>query len=179
VIPQKRPDPHRVPRDHAEQDAHLVVRAKPPWPQFRVYTMRNMQRSIFVLANRAMNVVVRRLRLRRFRGGDLLLLTTTGRKTGQPRTTPLLYLADGNHWVVVASNGGADWEPGWWLNLRAGSPATVEVEGRRTPVTGTELTGSERDRVWPLLNQQVFNYSSYQTKVSRQLAVIALAPAST
>jgi len=151
----------------------------PPWPQFRVYTMRNMQRSIFVLANRAMNVVVRRLRLRRFRGGDLLLLTTTGRKTGQPRTTPLLYLADGNRWVVVASNGGADWEPGWWLNLRAGSPATVEVEGRCTRVTGTEVTGPERDRVWQLLNQQVFNYSSYQTKVSRQLAVIALAPAST
>src|SRR6478672_10491719 len=80
-------------------------RAKPPWPQFRVYTMRSMQRSIFVLANRAMNVVVRRLRLRRFRGGDLLLLTTTGRKTGQLRTTPLLYLADGtagSWWLPTA-----------------------------------------------------------------------------
>src|SRR6476620_3675364 len=130
---------------------HLVVRAMPPWPQFCVNTMRNMQRSIFVLANRAMNVVVRRLRLRRFRGGDLLLLTTTGRKTGQPRTTPLLYLADGNRWVVVASNGGADWEPGWWLNLRAGSPATVAVNSTTTRVTGTEITGPERERMWQVL----------------------------
>ena len=137
-----------------------------------------MQRSAFVRLNRAMNVVVRRLHLRRFRGGDLLLLTTTGRKTGQPRTTPLLYLADQDRWVVVASNGGADWEPGWWLNLRAGSPGTVEVEGRHTSVTGTEITGPERDRMWHLLNEKVFNYAAYQAKVSRQLAVIELAPTS-
>ena len=142
-----------------------------------VVTIRSMQRSAFVLVNRAMNVVVRRLRLRRFRGGDLLMLTTTGRKTGKPRTTPLLYLAEGNRWVVVASNGGADWEPGWSLNLRAGSPATVEVEGMRTQVTATEMTGRERDYMWQRLNKEVFNYSSYQAKVTRQLAVIALAPA--
>jgi F420H(2)-dependent quinone reductase len=140
--------------------------------------MPNMQRRAFVLVNRALNVVVRRLRLRRFRGGDLLLLTTTGRKTGQPRTTPLLYLTDHDRWVVVASNAGADWEPGWWLNLHAGSPASVEIAGRRTPVTGTEITGAERDRMWQLLNEKVFDYNSYQAKVSRQLAVIELAPAS-
>jgi deazaflavin-dependent oxidoreductase (nitroreductase family) len=140
--------------------------------------MLSMKRTAFVLANRTMNVVVRRLRLRRFRGADLLLLTTTGRKTGQPRTTPLLYLAEHNRWIVVASNGGADWEPGWWLNLRAGSPATVEVDGGSTPVTGTEIAGSERDRMWRLLNEQVFDYNSYQAKVSRQLAVVALEPAS-
>jgi F420H(2)-dependent quinone reductase len=79
---------------------------------------------------------------------------------------------------VVASNGGADWEPGWWLNLRAGSTATVEVDGRRTAVTGTLITGPERNRMWQLLNEQVFDYSSYQAKVSRQLAVVALAPTS-
>lgn len=140
--------------------------------------MQSMQRRAFVLVNRAMNVVVRRLRLRRFRGADLLLLTTTGRRTGQPRTTPLLYLADGNRWVVVASNAGADWEPGWWLNLRAGSPAAVEVGGRRMPVAGTEITGPERDRMWELLTKQVFDYTSYQAKVTRQLAVIALSPTS-
>jgi F420H(2)-dependent quinone reductase len=140
--------------------------------------MRRMQRRAFVLVNRVVNVVVRRLRLRRFRGADLLFLTTTGRKTGQSRTTPLLYLADGDRWVVVASNGGADWEPGWWLNLRAGSTATVEVDGRRTAVTGTLITGPERNRMWQLLNEQVFDYSSYQAKVSRQLAVVALAPTS-
>jgi deazaflavin-dependent oxidoreductase (nitroreductase family) len=139
-------------------------------------TLLSMKRRAFVLVGRAVNVVVRRLRLRRFRGADLLLLTTTGRKTGQPRTTPLLYLADDDRWIVVASNGGADWEPGWWLNLHAGTPATVEVDGRRTAVRGTEITGPERDRTWQLLNEKVFHYSTYQAKVSRQLAVIELAP---
>lgn len=137
-----------------------------------------MQRRAFVLTNRAMNVVVRRLRLRRFRGGDLLFLTTIGRKSGQPRTTPLLYLEDGSRWVVVASNGGADWEPGWWLNLRAGSTATVELDGTATQVSGTEITGSERERMWQLLNERVFNYESYQSKVRRQLAIVALTPVS-
>ena len=93
-------------------------------------------------------------------------------------TTPLLYLADQDRWVVVASNGGADWEPGWWLNLNAGSPGTVEVGGRHTPVTGTEISGSERDRMWRLLNEKVFDYAAYQAKVSRQLAVVELAPMS-
>jgi deazaflavin-dependent oxidoreductase (nitroreductase family) len=133
-------------------------------------------RPAFILVGRAMNVVVRRLRLRRFRGGEILLLTTTGRKSGHVRTTPLLYLAAHDRWVVVASNGGADWEPGWWLNLGAGTAATVEVDGRRIPVTGTEITGTERDRLWLLLNEKVFDYSSYQAKVSRRHAVIELAP---
>lgn len=129
-----------------------------------------------MLLNRVANVVVRRLGLRRFRGADLLMLTTTGRKSGQPRTTPLMYLDDGHRWVVVASNGGADWEPGWWLNLRAGSPGMVVVNDTRTPVTGTEITGSERERMWQLLNDKVFDYNSYQQKVRRQIAVVALVP---
>ena len=99
-----------------------------------------MRRTLFVRVNRMANWVVRRLGLRRFRGGDLLFLTTTGRKSGQQRTTPALYLRDGQRWVVAASNGGADWEPGWWLNLRAGTPASVEVDGMTTEVTGSSST---------------------------------------
>lgn len=136
-----------------------------------------MKRRAFVMVNRVANVVVRRLGLRRFRGGDLLFLTTTGRRSGQPRTTPLLHLDDGHRWVVVASNGGADWEPGWWLNLRAGTPASVELDGTVTPVRGEELTGAERESMWNRLNEQVFDYASYQRKVQRQLAVVALTPA--
>ena len=74
-------------------DAAARLRAKAAARHVCVYTMRRMQRRAFVLVNRVVNVVVRRLRLRRFRGADLLFLTTTGRKTGQARTTPLLYLA--------------------------------------------------------------------------------------
>jgi F420H(2)-dependent quinone reductase len=137
-----------------------------------------MRRRAFVWLNRVLNVAVRRLRLRRFRGGDVLFLTTTGRKTGQPRTTPLLYLRQDERWIVVASNAGADWEPGWWLNLRADQPAHVELQGRRVPVTGAEVTGSEREHLWGILNDKVYDYGSYQAKVHRRLAVVALTPVS-
>ncbi len=127
--------------------------------------------------NRAVNLVVRRLRLRRFRGGNLLYLTTTGRKTGKARTTPLLYLEDNDRWVVVASNGGADWEPGWWLNLQAGSEAVADIRGVKTPVRGEQVTGEERAALWQRLNREVFDYDSYQRKVSRQISVVALTAA--
>jgi deazaflavin-dependent oxidoreductase (nitroreductase family) len=135
-----------------------------------------VKRRAFVLINRATNVVVRRLRLRRFRGGDLLYLTTTGRKSGRTRTTPLLYLAEPGRWIVVASNGGADWEPGWWLNLQVGTPATVQIGGTSSPVTAAEITGEERELLWARLNEKVFNYNGYQAKVARQIAVVALTP---
>jgi F420H(2)-dependent quinone reductase len=138
--------------------------------------VRKVKRSLLVRLNRVVNAVVRGLGLRRFRGADLLYLTTTGRKSGKSRTTPLLYLHDGERWLVVASNGGADWEPGWWLNLQAGSPATVEVNGEGTAVAGVEITGPERETLWRRMNQQVFDYESYQRKVSRRLAVVALTP---
>jgi deazaflavin-dependent oxidoreductase (nitroreductase family) len=136
-----------------------------------------MKRAVFVRVNRVVNVVVRRLGLRRFRGGDLLLLTTTGRRTGRQRTTPLLHLARDGGWVVVASNGGADWEPGWWLNLRAGSPGTVQLGELSVPVRGEEVTGAERDELWRELTERVFDFDSYQSQVSRRLAVVRLTPA--
>lgn len=136
-----------------------------------------MKKRAFVLLNRVMNAVISRLRPQRFRGADLLLLTTTGRTSGTPRTTPLIYRPDGDRWIVVASNGGADWEPGWWLNLRAGSPATIDIGGTVTAVIGTELTGDERTAMWSTLNDEVFDYQSYQDKVHRTIAVVALTPA--
>ncbi len=138
--------------------------------------MSSVKRKLFVSINRAANAVVRRLGLRRFRGADLLFLTTTGRKSGKTRTTPVLYLDDGDRWVVVASNGGADWEPGWWLNLQAGSPGTVKIGDVETPVTGTEISGPERDAMWARLKKEVFDYDTYQRKVSRRIAVVALTP---
>ncbi|WP_195909215.1 nitroreductase/quinone reductase family protein [Microlunatus sp. Gsoil 973] len=135
-----------------------------------------VRRRIVVWINRVLNLVVRGLRLRRFRGADLLLLTTTGRNTGQPRTTPLLYMRDHDRWIVAASNAGADWQPGWWLNLRAGYEGVVEVGGRRTPVVGIEVSGPERDRLWHQLNERVFDYESYQARVQRRIAVVALEP---
>ena len=136
-----------------------------------------MKRNLFVRINRIMNAVVGRLGLRRFRGGDLLFLTTTGRKSGQARTTPLLHLVDGDRWIVAASNGGADWEPGWWLNLQAGSAGTVKVGDVATPVSGAEISGADRDAWWRRLNE-VVDYEAYQRKVRRRIAVVALTPTS-
>lgn len=135
-----------------------------------------MKRRAFVLLNRVANAVVARVKPRKFRGGDLLILTTTGRKSGKQRTTPLLYLADGDRWIVVASNGGADWEPGWWLNLRAGGTGTVELDGTSTEVTGAEVEDPEREDLYRRLCAEVFDYEGYQRKVSRRLAVVALTP---
>jgi deazaflavin-dependent oxidoreductase (nitroreductase family) len=128
------------------------------------------------MLNRTANAVVNRLRPKKFRGGDLLLLTTTGRKTGKPRTTPLLYLRDADRWVVVASNGGADWEPGWWLNLRAGGTGRIDIQGDKVTVTGSEIQDPERAAVYQRLLEQVFDYDTYQRTVSRRLAVVALTP---
>ena len=135
-----------------------------------------MRRRAFVLLNRSVNRVVVRLGLRRFRGGELLTLTTTGRRTGRRRTVPLLAVPDGDAWVVAASNGGADWEPGWWLNLRTGGAGVVEVDGRRTDVRGEELVGPERDEAWRRLNEQLPAYDDYQAKVRRTIAVVRLTP---
>ncbi|MET9201960.1 nitroreductase/quinone reductase family protein [Gordonia sp. NPDC003585] len=133
-----------------------------------------MKRRLFVTLNRAVNAVVTKLRPKRFRGADLLLLTTTGRKSGKTRITPLMYMVDGERWIVVASNGGADWQPGWWLNLEAATPASITLDGNTIPVTGAEITGAERDAVWRKLIDDVFDYQTYQDKVTRTIAVVAL-----
>lgn len=159
-----------------EQPCELLGIFGPLLHSLGTRTVAGMKRRLFVLVNRAANAVVHRLRLRRFRGAPLLHLTTTGRKSGQSRTTPLIHLPDGDRWIVVASNGGADWEPGWWLNLRAGGTGTVEVDGQMVEVRGTELTGAERDAMWDRLLTEVFDYEQYQRKVSRQIAVVALTP---
>ena len=138
-----------------------------------------MKRTAFVLLNRAVNAVVRRTGLRTFRGAPVLHLTTTGRKTGRSRTVPLAHVRDGDAWIVAASNGGADWEPGWWLNLQAGGTGTVEVGGRRCAVRGEEVTGPARDEAWRRLGDQLPLYDGYQRKVRRRIAVVRLVPTGT
>jgi deazaflavin-dependent oxidoreductase (nitroreductase family) len=135
-----------------------------------------VKRSALVLVNRAVNAVVRKLHLSRFRGGELLFLTTTGRKSGEPRTVPLLYVRDGDDHVVAASNGGSDWEPAWWLNMQANPHGTVEVRRQRHDVTATEVVGDEREAMWARLSSQLDTYDGYQRKVRRRIAVVRLTP---
>jgi deazaflavin-dependent oxidoreductase (nitroreductase family) len=111
-----------------------------------------------------------------FRGSPVLLLVTTGRKTGKRRTTPLMYLRDGDDMVVVASDGGAPKHPTWWLNLRANPEATVEVGRRELRVRAEEAGPEERGRLWPRLVALYANFEDYQRKTERQLPVVVLRP---
>jgi deazaflavin-dependent oxidoreductase (nitroreductase family) len=113
-----------------------------------------------------------------FEGASLLLLTTTGARSGRRRTTPVVYLDDGDRLVVFASNAGADRHPDWYHNLIAHPEVTVEVGdgtaiGTRT-VTARPLAGEERDRVYARQAALVPTFADYQAGTSRVIPVIAL-----
>jgi deazaflavin-dependent oxidoreductase (nitroreductase family) len=113
---------------------------------------------------------------RTFRGGDMLLLTHTGRKSGKAFTTPALFVRDGDDVVVAASNGGIDAEPQWWLNLQADPRGAVEIAGRRTPVHATKVDESDRQRLWDALMAKCPTYDDYQASVSRRISLVRLSP---
>ena len=112
----------------------------------------------------------------RMNGMDVLLLTTRGRKSGKTRTTPIQFMADGDRYVVVASNGGSDRHPGWWLNLRREPRATVQVKSARRSVRAEEATPSEKAELWPRLTELYRGYAVYQGATSRQIPVVILHP---
>ncbi len=103
-----------------------------------------------------------------------LLLTTTGRKTGQPRTVPLSYIADGDGFVVVASNGGADRDPVWWLNLRANPAAQIQIEGASVAVQARKADRTECERLWPLLIEANLFYKRHLANTDREISVVIL-----
>jgi deazaflavin-dependent oxidoreductase (nitroreductase family) len=106
-----------------------------------------------------------------------LLLTTTGRRSGEPRTVPLTYMPDGDTWVVVASNGGSDRHPAWWLNLRADPRARIQVGGRMISVVASEADPATRARLWPRLKQMNPFYRWYERISGREIPVVILRPA--
>jgi deazaflavin-dependent oxidoreductase (nitroreductase family) len=111
----------------------------------------------------------------RWRGGtEILLLTTTGRSSGEERTTPLIHRADGDRWVIVASKGGAPDHPGWFKNLEADADATIQVKADRIPVRASVAEGHERDRLWAEMAEVWPAYDSYQQKTERQIPVVVL-----
>ena len=112
----------------------------------------------------------------RMLGSPVLLLVTTGWKTGRSRTTPLFYLEDGGRYTIVASNGGALKTPLWWLNLRANPRATAEVGGRRIPVRASEVGGEEKRRLWRELVAMYPSYEAYRKRTDREIPVVLLEP---
>jgi deazaflavin-dependent oxidoreductase (nitroreductase family) len=107
---------------------------------------------------------------------DMLLLTTVGRVTGSPHTVPLLFLRDGDRYVVFASWGGRDRHPEWYMNLLAEPVARVQVEGVRTDVEARTAGGDERERWWNAAHQAYDGYSVYQSRTDRQIPVVMLEP---
>ena len=98
-------------------------------------------------------------------GLPLLLLETTGRRTGEPRVTPLIYVTQGTDFLVAGSNWGGPAQPAWALNLLANPNAVVVLHGNRIPVTAGTLEGAERAEVWPLLLEVWPVYDEYTERV--------------
>jgi F420H(2)-dependent quinone reductase len=102
------------------------------------------------------------------------LLTTTGRKSGQPRTTPLNCMADGDRWLLVASYGGDDRDPQWFKNLQANADATLQVGPDTFPVRATVASPEEKATLWPKVVAAYKGYEGYQRKTSRDIPVVIL-----
>jgi deazaflavin-dependent oxidoreductase (nitroreductase family) len=106
----------------------------------------------------------------------VLLLTTKGRKTSKQRTIPLLYLADGDNVVLVASNGGATKHPAWYLNLQSNPEALIQVKGIKQRVRAESGSAEEKKRLWPLITKMYSGYKRYQEITSRDIPVVILRP---
>ncbi|MEU6998398.1 nitroreductase family deazaflavin-dependent oxidoreductase [Nonomuraea sp. NPDC046570] len=104
----------------------------------------------------------------------VLLLTTKGRTSGRPYTTPLIYQRDGENHVVVASKGGAPADPDWYLNLRTYPDVEVQVKGDRFRARARTATDEERSRLWELMNRTWPDYDQYQQKTDREIPVVVL-----
>jgi deazaflavin-dependent oxidoreductase (nitroreductase family) len=105
----------------------------------------------------------------------VLLLTTTGRKSGRPRTTPLLYAPAGDGYAVIASKGGAPQHPLWYLNLQANPCAEVTVGGKTRQLHARDAEGEERERLWRALTDMYSGYDTY-AQTSRRIPVVVLEP---
>jgi deazaflavin-dependent oxidoreductase (nitroreductase family) len=107
-----------------------------------------------------------------WRGATILLLTTDGRNSGQPRTTPLIHRSDGDRWVVVASKGGAPQNPDWYQNLQANPDALIQVKDQEIPVRAADAHGAERERLWGLMTEVWPAYDDYQKRTEREIPLV-------
>lgn len=106
----------------------------------------------------------------------VLLLTTTGRRTGKARTTPLTFFRDGGNLVVIASNGGADRAPDWSLNLQRDPRAVVQIGTDQLNVEARTASPEERARLWVGIIAAYPGYAAYQRKTTRRIPVLILTP---
>lgn len=109
-------------------------------------------------------------------GGDVMLLHHVGRKSGEERCAPVMYARDGDDLVVIASRGGSDASPAWYLNLKANPRTTVEIGRERIEVEAKDAPESERDRLWAIALANYPHFDEYQTRTTRQIPVLVLSP---
>jgi deazaflavin-dependent oxidoreductase (nitroreductase family) len=112
----------------------------------------------------------------RINQAPVLLLTTTGRKSGQKRTAPVVYLADGENLVVIGSNAGHNRTPAWSLNLKANPEAEIEVGRKHRKVRARIAEGDERDNLWRRHNEQYSGFDEYEARTDRDIALFVLEP---
>ncbi|MDX6685640.1 MAG: hypothetical protein QOK49_4409 [Baekduia sp.] len=111
-----------------------------------------------------------------FAGAPLLLLHSRGARSGEPRVHPLMYLLDGERYLVFASKAGSDTNPAWYHNLLAHPDTTIEVGGDELAVHATELEGAERDQWYAEQAGRYSGFADYERKTSRRIPVVALTP---
>jgi proline iminopeptidase len=107
-------------------------------------------------------------------GATILLLTTKGRRSGEPRTAPLIYAADGDRYVIVASKGGAPEHPGWYRNLEKNPEVELQVKDEVFPARARTASGEERARLWAKANEVWPYYDDYAKKTDREIPVVVL-----
>jgi len=150
-------------------------------PSNRFYTRLSMTMpDSWLKATGKLNVPIYRLSRGRLMNtvgtGPVLLLTTTGRRTGQKRTAPVLYLQDGERLVVVGSNAGNVRAPAWSYNLTANPDCEVEIGSKRSPVRARLAQGEERADLWRKVNDMYEGFEDYDTKTARDISVFVLEP---
>ncbi|MFD8557271.1 nitroreductase family deazaflavin-dependent oxidoreductase [Streptosporangium canum] len=109
-----------------------------------------------------------------WQGTTALILTTTGRRSGEPRDAPLIYRPHGDDYLVVASNGGADAPPTWYLNLQADPEVEVQVLGDRFRARARTAGAEEKAELWPIMTAAWPSYDEYQAKTEREIPVVVL-----
>jgi deazaflavin-dependent oxidoreductase (nitroreductase family) len=107
-------------------------------------------------------------------GTSVLILHTSGRKSGQTRKNPLIYGRSGDDYLIVASKGGAPDHPGWYKNLLARPEATIQVWGELIPVIARTASADEKRRLWPIMTAEWPDYDSYQQKTTRDIPLVIL-----
>ena len=111
-----------------------------------------------------------------FMKSPVALLTTTGRKTGEPRVSPLLYLREGDRVILVASQGGRDKHPLWYLNLKADPKVSVQIKEEVLPLRARDATAEERDHYWPKLVAMYPTFEDYKSWTDRVIPIVICDP---